>query len=42
MSDNIIKGVDSTLNRFIPRPLYDITKVENYKQEVITHKLTGY
>jgi len=42
MSDNIIKEVDSTLNRFIPRPLYDITKVENYKQEVITHKLTGY
>jgi hypothetical protein len=42
MSDNIIKGVDSTLNKFVPRPLYDITKVENYKQEVITHKLTGY
>ena len=42
MSDNIIKGVDATLDKFVPRPLYDITKVENYKQEVITHKLTGY
>ena len=42
MSENIIKGIDATLDKFIPRPLYEITKVENFKQEVIAHKLTGY
>jgi len=42
MSENIIKGIDATLDKFVPRPLYEITKVENFKQEVIAHKLTGY
>ena len=42
MSENIIKGIDATLDKFTPRPLYEITKIENYKQEVVTHKLTGY
>jgi hypothetical protein len=42
MSENIIKGIDNTLENFKPRELYEVTKVDNYKHEKITHKLTGY
>ncbi len=42
MSENIIKGIDKTLDNFKPRELYEVTKVDNYKHEKITHKLTGY
>ena len=42
MSNNIIKGIDETIDNFEPRPLYEIKKIENYSQDRITHKLTGY
>ena len=42
MSNNIIKGIDETIDNFKPRPLYEIKKIENYSQDRITHKLTGY
>ena len=42
MSENIIKGIDNTLENFKPRELYEVTKVDNYKHDKITHKLTGY
>ena len=38
----IIKGIDETIDNFEPRPLYEIKKIENYSQDRITHKLTGY
>tara|TARA_Y100001972_G_scaffold123812_1_gene171717 strand:- start:1949 stop:3391 length:1443 start_codon:yes stop_codon:yes gene_type:complete len=42
MSENIIKGINETIEKFKPRPLYDIKMIENYTYDKVTHKLTGY
>ena len=42
MSERIIKCIDKTLNNFSPRQLSEVTLVEDYKVDKITHKLTGY
>ena len=42
MCKNIIEGLDNTFSTFIPRPTYDLIKVEDYKEDKVKHKLTGY
>jgi hypothetical protein len=42
MCKNIIESLDETFVKFTPRPSYDIIKVEDYVQEKVQHKLTGY
>ena len=42
MSENIIKCINKTFDNFVPRVLSEVTLVEDYKHEKVTHKLTGY
>ena len=42
MSDNIIDGIEQTIEKFIPRPVYELEKIEEYKPLTVKHKLTGY
>ena len=42
MSENVIKCINKTFDNFVPRVLSEVTLVEDYKHEKVTHKLTGY
>lgn len=42
MSDRIAEAIDETLESFVPRPRYDLIKVEDKPSKLIEHKLTGY
>ena len=42
MSDRIAEAIDETLENFVPRPRYDLLKVEERPSKLIEHKLTGY
>ena len=42
MSDRIAEAIDETLENFVPRPRYDLLKVEERPSKLIKHKLTGY
>ena len=42
MTDNIIESIDETLEKFIPRPSYEIHKDRSREVKYIEHKLIGY
>lgn len=42
MTQNIIGVMNRGFEEFKPRPTYEVFKVEDYKQDRVTHKLTGY
>lgn len=42
MSYSIMEGIEECLETFIPRPRYEIIKIEDRANTLITHKLTDY
>lgn len=42
MSKNILDGIEETLESFVPRPSYDLVKIEEKKEEKVNHKLFDY
>ena len=42
MTKNIIRCIEKGLESFVPRPAFDLVKVEDREKKVIKHKLTGY
>ena len=42
MCSNIINCMEESFDSFIPRPKYDLIKVDNLEPKRIQHKLTGY
>jgi glycosyltransferase involved in cell wall biosynthesis len=42
MSDRIAEAIEETFETYVPRPRYDLIKVENQPSKLIKHKLTGY
>lgn len=42
MVENITQAIDETLEKFIPRPAYEVHKSEARKSKYVEHKITGY
>ena len=42
MVKNITEAIDETLEKFIPRPAYEVHKSEARKSKYVEHKITGY
>ena len=42
MVKNITKAIDETLEKFIPRPAYEVHKAEARGSKYVEHKITGY
>jgi glycosyltransferase involved in cell wall biosynthesis len=42
MSKNVARCMEEAFDKFVPRPSYDIFKIEYTRQKYIQHKLTGY
>jgi len=42
MSKKIMESMNKGFENFTPRPQYEVIKVEEESNKLITHKLTGY